>query len=291
MTFLLPFLVFSVLLSSLDSAPAKKGNNDCLDCSEFSDWVATGNLDPHISVTLKRSSLDRRVCYDINGNSGDVFRLFRVGNLMNVDAELVKSPRHKNMNETYFEKFTFTTKKTTIIVTPYYVQVLNGTIRGRHMPWRSHVVKHHSTFYSDPESDFHVHHHKRKVVLVSFQGSQFIINKSLLKYGKEKKKFFYLGIYLEANEGTTYGGVIGEVLNKKATHIEKDGHDFLQLENQPKLIKVDSRERVDLLKSETFQCWFVSDFTLLIDQPIQQLMTLAEAARPAAARKVVDVTV
>ena len=47
-------------------------------------------------------------------------------------------------------------------------------------------------------------------MMVVFDGTVFEIKKNLLKYGKDKKSFYYLGIYFSPDEESFYGGLIGE---------------------------------------------------------------------------------
>jgi len=247
-------------------------NSKCAGCSKKS-WVGFGDSDPHLSIRLRNSTLDRPVCYDVDGKSGEVFRLFRVGNLT-VDATLVPSPRHGRKNAgTYFGSFTFTLGPLEIQVTPLTITVKRkakgNSQNGEMIPWLARVSKN-STCFTDPIVNFTVIHFKRKVMKIVFDGTEFEIKKNLLKYGKDKKSFYYLGIYFVADEQASYGGLIGEVIDLQAVHTKTRGEDFLVL-GADKKIRVEDRQRTDLLNNHEFKCWFVDDVQKLLSEPLSQL--------------------
>jgi len=246
--------------------PAKP--TPCTSC-ENGNAIAFGDDDPHITVRLGGSQLDRPICYDLDGSSGDTFRLFRVGNLMTVDGQLVRSPRYKHHNSSYFGKMVFTTKDVKVAVTHDFVTV---TRSHRHKPkihkWRKSVSKWHSTLFADPSVDLSVVHFSRKVMKISFQGTDFEIKKNLLKYGKSKKDFFYLGIYFSPNEGTTYGGIIGEMLEKKGVYRKDGDRHFLQVDGVS--VQVTEKKQINELNHNSVKCWLVSDVKSLLSKPFSE---------------------
>merc|ERR1711990_158729 len=172
----LNFVVVSSLLEASWSTPLP-GPTPCTSC-ENGNAIAFGDDDPHITVRLGRSQLDRPICYDLDGSSGDAFRLFRVGNLMTVDGHLMQSPRYKHHNSSYFGKMIFNTKDVKITVTHDLVTVTSGAAKPKFHKWRKSVPKHHSTLFADPSVDLSVVHFRRKVMKISFQGTDFEIKKN-----------------------------------------------------------------------------------------------------------------
>jgi len=265
--------VFALSLALLSCHQASvAANSNCASCSKRS-WVGFGDSDPHLSVWLRNSTLDRPVCYDVDGKSGEMFRLFRVGNLT-VDATMIPSPRfwHKN-DGTYFGSFTFTMGPIEVQVTPLNITVSHKakatTLKGDAIPWLARVSKN-STCFSEPAVNFTVVHFKRKVMMVVFDGTVFEIKKNLLKYGKDKRNFYYLGIYFSPNEESSYGGLIGEVVDLQAVHTKSGSEDFLVI-GADKKIRVEDRQRTDLLNNKVFKCWFVDDIQKLLSEPLSQL--------------------
>jgi len=262
----LNFVVVSSLLEASWTTPVP-GPTPCTSC-ENGNAIAFGDDDPHITVRLGRSQLDRPICYDLDGSSGDAFRLFRVGNLMTVDGHLMQSPRYKHHNSSYFGKMIFNTKDVKITVTHDLVTVTSGAAKPKFHKWRKSVPKHHSTLFADPSVDLSVVHFRRKVMKISFQGTDFEIKKNLLKYGKSKKDFFYLGIYLSPNEGTTYGGIIGEMLEKKGVYRKDGDRHFLEVNGVS--IRVTEKKQKDELNHKSVKCWLVSDVKSLLSRPFSE---------------------
>ena len=91
----------------------------------------------------------------------------------------------------------------------YHVHLQGNSQNDEMIPWLARVSKN-STCFTDPIVNFTVIHFKRKVMKIVFDGTEFEIKKNLLKYGKDKKSFYYLGIYFVADEQASYGGLIGE---------------------------------------------------------------------------------
>merc|ERR1711962_1820533 len=225
----LNFVVVSSLLEASWTTPVPVPT-PCTSC-ENGNAIAFGDDDPHITVRLGRSQLDRPICYDLDGSSGDAFRLFRVGNLMTVDGHLMQSPRYKHHNSSYFGKMIFNTKDVKITVTHDLVTVTSGAAKPKFHKWRKSVPKHHSTLFADPSVDLSVVHFRRKVMKISFQGTDFEL---------EKK-----GVY------------------------RKDGdRHFLEVNGVS--IRVTEKKQNDELNHKSVKCWLVSDVESLLSRPFSE---------------------
>jgi len=221
--------------------------------------------DPHVSVALARSQLDRPVCYDIIGEPWDTLRLFEVGDLK-VDAQLVPSPSRGHRDAMYFGRFTFTIADHKIEITVASVDITIGKNASEAKPWHTWVSKVNPVFYADDRLE--IVHWKRKVIRVNFDGTTFKIKRNLLKYSAKVVDFFYLGIYLEKEDPMVhYGGIIGDSLSAMATHMAFGDHHQLTIgETRKTAVVVTSVHRYDYLHDFTFSCWKIPDLRVLLKQ-------------------------
>lgn len=249
------FLAILVLAASVVA-----GDEECTgeNCNKDI-WAGAGDSDPHIAIRMLKSKLDRPVCYNLDGNAGEVFVLYEVGSnasKMTVTSQLVKNPRPLHSAATYFGKFVFTTKFTEVEVRPNSIiikDIKSGNIEVS--PWRHNVWKSHSTFFADEAQNMTVVHYKRKVIKIALSETVFEIKKNLLRYNEHKDKFYYLGIYLMAAKNETYGGLIGESLNDVATYVKDKDHETIVIDG--KSIAIVDMRRTDYLNNRIFSCWLV----------------------------------
>jgi len=242
--------------------PGKK----CTPCSPPNAAKVSADGDPHVSVKLARSKLDRPVCYDLIGEPGDTLRLYEVGDLK-VDAQLISSPRRGHRNSKYFGSFIFTIGDHKIEMTPASVTIHNGAVTSEVVPWHPWVSKAHPVFYADDRLE--IVHWKRKVIRVNFDGTRFEIKRNLLKYGVKKgvkRNFDFLGIYLEKEDpSVTYSGIIGESLSAVAVHSTVGDQNQLTIGDTTKAtINVTDAQRYDYLNDRTYSCWMISDLRVLL---------------------------
>jgi len=240
----------------------------CIPCASPNAVKVGADGDPHVSVKLSRSQLDRPVCYDLIGEPWDVLRLYEVGDLK-VDAQLVSSPRRGHRNSTYFGRFIFTIGDYKIEVSALSVTIRNVAVEGASevVPWHPWVSRVRPVFYSDDRLE--IVHWKRKVIRVNFEGTRFEIKRNLLKYGVKKgvkADFFYLGIYLEKEDPlVTYGGIIGDSLSAVAVHSTFGNQNQLTIgETTKTTVDVTDVQRYDYLNDGTFSCWMVPDLRVLL---------------------------
>jgi len=242
--------------------PGKK----CTPCSPPNAAKVSADGDPHVSVKLARSELDRPVCYDLIGESGDTLRLYEVGGLK-VDAQLISSPRRGHRNSKYFGRFIFTIGDHKIEITAASVTIRSGAVTSEVVPWHPWVSKARPVFYADERLE--IVHWKRKVIRVNFDGTRFEIKRNLLRYGVKKgvkTDFFYLGIYLEKEDpSVTYGGIIGESISAVAVHSTVGDQNQLVIgETTKTTVNVTDVQRYDYLNDGAFSCWMVPDLRVLL---------------------------
>jgi len=244
--------------------PGKK----CIPCPPPNAAKVRADGDPHVSVSLARSQLDRPICYDVIGTPWDTLRIYEVGDLK-VDAQLVPSPRRGHHDSMYFGRFIFSIddRKVGIEVTTAAVIILNGTVTSEVVPWHSWVSKGRPVFYADDRLE--IVHWKRKVIRVNFDGTRFEIKRNLLKYGVKKgviRNFDFLGIYLENEDPSiTYGGIIGESLSAVAVHSTDGDQNQLTIGDTTKAtVNVTDAQRYDYLNDRTYSCWMISDLRVLL---------------------------
>jgi len=226
-------------------------------------WVVMGDSDPHITAFLRDCEIDRPICYSLDGNDGEIYSIYEISNGLSVTAQLVASPRQQHPGATYFGKLTFATKKTKIEITPADVAVhdlkADSVVV---LPWRHWVSHSNPTFFGDVDQDFSVVHFKRKVIKISYRGSEFEVKKNLLRFGAEKSDFFYLGIYLTKDIEATYGGIIGEMVDAKATWQLVNNRDSILFGD--KTIQVIDKRQKDYLNNREFKCWMVENIEDLL---------------------------
>jgi len=245
------------------------GSKDkCTPCADPSAVKVQADGDPHVSVNLKRSQLDRPVCYDLIGEPWDTLRLYEVGDLK-VDAQLVPSPRHgiSYRNSTYFGRFVFTLGDHKIDITVASVAFINRNNTLEIQPWHPWVSKSHPVFYADGR--LQIVHWKRKVIRVNFEGTTFEIKRNLLKYGVKKgvkADFFYMGIYLEKEDPmATYGGIIGDSLSVVASQASYGNVNQLTFgETTKTTVVVKDIHHYDYLHDRDFSCWMIPDLRILL---------------------------
>jgi len=230
-----------------------------------------GQGDPHITAFLQDSEIDRPICYDLTGNDGEVYNLYKLSTGMTVTAQLVASPRRNRRGETYFAKFTFITNGTEVEINPFGVVVRSVSAKQILVDrlWHHWVSHSNPTFYSDAAQNLSVVHWQRKVIQVTFGGAKFQVMKKLLRYGAQPKSdFFYLGIYLiEAGAGVTYGGVIGEMVDSKAYYQLDDGRDAIVFGGRT--IRVVDKRQVNYLDGSVVKCWMVPNIEDLLKEKLE----------------------
>jgi len=241
----------------------------CKPCREpGSIQVADG--DPHFSVNLKNSNLNRPVCFNMAGSPGQVYRLYEVDGRFTVDGQYVASPRFNRPGAKYFGRFVFRTANVTVAIEPTSVTITAADGQKQIKPWHPWVSHVHPIFYSDDALE--IVHWQRKVIRVNFEGTQFQIKRNLLKYGADKRDFFYLGIYMEkASDSAFYGGIFGDALSKQATHAKSEsGVDVLIIKDSSgssRTVFVTDERRFDYIRSKSFGCWLVTDVDVLLNRP------------------------
>jgi len=258
---------FSVLVLMVVVVVAQ-ADEQCDDCNKQT-WINGADSDPHVAVRLPNSKLDRPICYDLDGKDGEVLSLyeFKQGETeLTVSGQLVASPRSHNHGATYFGKFIFTTDVNEVEITPTTIVVRriadNST---QTFPWRRNVLRSHPTFFADEAQNFTVEHWQRKVVKVTIGDSIFEVKKNYLRYGREKKDFYFLGIYLVGHKSETFGGLIGEIVGNDAFYRKEGRHNMIVFDG--KSIEVIDKNQNDLLNNRIFRCWQVQDVAQLLKHP------------------------
>jgi len=233
--------------------------------------ASMGQGDPHITAYLRDSEIDRPICYDLTGKDGEVYVVYKLSTGLTVTAQLVASLRRNRRCETYFAKFTFITNGTEVEIDPSGVIVRSASTKQIVVDrlWHHWVSHSNPTFYSDAAENLSVVHWRRKVIQVTFDGAKFQIMKKLLRYGaKPKKDFFYLGIYLiESGAGVKYGGVIGEMVDSKASYQMDDGRDAIVFGGRT-LHVVDKRQ-MNYLNDSIVNCWMVPNIEDLLKEKLE----------------------